>query len=94
MKTMKTINFLDKEEKNIVESYEKWEWKSDKNFSDRKNKIQNIFKNTISKKKAISIRLLDHDISKLKSKAVEEWIPYQTLISSVLHKYINSFDSI
>lgn len=90
---MKNIKFINEEEKNIIESFEKWEWKSDENFSDRKNKIQNIFKNTVAKKKAISIRLLNHDISKLKSKAVEEWIPYQTLISSVIHKYVNSVKS-
>lgn len=82
-----TKKSIDKEEEKIIFSYEKGEWESDKNLSKRKGDLQTMFKNTVSNKKAISIRLLETDIEKIKSKAIEEWIPYQTLISSILHKY-------
>lgn len=48
--------------------------------------ILNAAKNT-QKKRAISIRLADIDIRKIRAKAIEEGIPYQTLIGSIVHKY-------
>ena len=44
---------------------------------------------TVEKRKAISIKLLESDLKRLKSKAINEGMPYQTLIGSVLHKYLN-----
>jgi predicted DNA binding CopG/RHH family protein len=84
-----STKFIDNEEKEIIESYEKWEWKQVPNFETRKEELKKLFANNINSKKAISIRLLENDISKLKSKAIQEWIPYQTLISSIIHKYAN-----
>ena len=40
-------------------------------------------------KKLISIRLANRDIIKVKKMAEEEWIPYQTLISAIIHKVAN-----
>ena len=40
------------------------------------------------KTKNINIRISEPDLTGLKKKAEEEGVPYQTLISSVLHKYI------
>ena len=44
---------------------------------------------TLSKRKAISIRVLESDLHLVKRKALAEGIPYQTLITSVIHKYAN-----
>ncbi len=52
-------------------------------------KLQSAAKNSISKKRPVNIRLLESDIEKLKTKALIEGIPYQTLINSILHKYLN-----
>ena len=41
-----------------------------------------------TKRKAINIKVLESDLEKLKSKALEEGMPYQTLLNSVLHMYI------
>ncbi len=46
--------------------------------------------NTGKKDQRMNIRMSSADISKLKAKALEEGIPYQTLVSSVLHKYVNN----
>ena len=52
-----------------------------------KNKIENII-STANKTKNINIRISAYDIEKVKQLSTEEGIPYQTLISSVIHKYI------
>lgn len=43
----------------------------------------------LKKNKNINIRLQEATLNKLKAKAAEEGLPYQTLIGSVLHKYVN-----
>jgi predicted DNA binding CopG/RHH family protein len=44
-------------------------------------------KNTLAKTRSINIRLSERDLLHLKARAAEEGIPYQTLITSILHKY-------
>ncbi len=52
----------------------------------RKKELQQYAKNTLNKTRNINIRLSERDLHKLKVKAAEEGIPYQTLASSILHK--------
>ena len=89
MKQKKTSAFLDSEEKEIIESFESWEWVSVRNIEERKKELDEYAKYTISKKKALNIRLLESDIYKIKAKAIEDGMPYQTLLASVIHKYAN-----
>lgn len=54
-----------------------------------KSVLQGAAKNTVerlSKRKAISIRLLENDIARLKAMALSEGMPYQTYISHIIHK--------
>ena len=76
-------------EKEILESFENDEWQSAPNLESEKKKYSRIARDTILKNKRINIRISERDLSKLKSKSVEEGIPYQTLVSSILHKYIS-----
>lgn len=55
----------------------------------KRKKIESILKH-VGKNKSISLRIPSHDLSKLKEKAQSEGIPYQTLIGSILHKYITN----
>jgi len=41
------------------------------------------------KNKSINIRISEYDLKQIKSRAADEGMPYQTLITSVLHKYLN-----
>jgi len=78
-------NKLDPNEKIIEE-----EASSYKKVSDlKKKKIESIIEKS-SKKKVITLRLNENDLKRIKSIAGNEGIPYQTLISSILHKYINN----
>ena len=78
---------LDNEEKSILESYENEEWESTAELKTKKKYYSSIAKNTHLKNKRINIRLSEKTINDLKAKSLEEGIPYQTLISSILHKF-------
>ena len=56
---------------------------------EKKEKINTLL-DKAKKNKAISLRIADYDLEKLKEKAQKEGIPYQTLINSILHKYITN----
>lgn len=81
---------LDPEETRELEAIEtaleNGELKSVPDFEKRKKELQQIAKNTLNKTRNINIRLSERDLYKLKAKAIEEGIPYQTLVSSILHK--------
>lgn len=78
---------LDAEEREILRSIDAGEWKPVKNLAAEKKRIQAIAKATLEKTRNINIRLSERDLLQLKAKAIEEGMPYQTLVASVLHKY-------
>lgn len=79
---------LNKEEKEILKSYDNDEWKSVKDLEKRKSEYRQIAKNTIERKKSINIRLSVKELAELKAKSLEEGLPYQTLVTSIVHKYV------
>jgi predicted DNA binding CopG/RHH family protein len=79
---------LSKEEKDILESYEKGEWKPVENLKEEIRKHQAVAKSTLKKDRRINIRISSKDLDELQAMAAEDGIPYQTLISSVLHRYV------
>ncbi len=79
---------LSKEEKEILKSFEEGEFKSV--LTPRRKKIlQAVAEETFKKDKRINIRISSRDLESLQRRALEEGIPYQTLVSSVLHKYVS-----
>jgi len=80
-------NKLSKEEKEILESYEKDEWVSVSSPSEIA-KYKAAAKSTFKKDKRVNIRISEMDLELLREKALIEGLPYQTLMSSVLHKYV------
>lgn len=80
---------LDDEERELLEAVEKEGIKSVSDVSDKMKLAREAALNTISqKRRAITIRLPERDLFRLKAQALRDGLPYQTLISSVLHKYI------
>ncbi|ROL57596.1 antitoxin [Bacteroidetes/Chlorobi group bacterium ChocPot_Mid] len=86
-------NKLDKEEVELLESIEKGEWQPVKNQEREIRKHMDYALTSLKKDKRINIRISSRDLELLQIKALEEGLPYQTLISSVLHKYINSVNA-
>jgi len=79
---------LDKEENEILLAYEKGEFKSVPNVKKEIAKYRDYAKHTLQKNKRINIRISERDLVHIQRKAVEEGLPYQTFISSILHKFI------
>lgn len=77
---------LTKEEQAEYEAIESGKLKEVPNITDEKQKAQTAAKLTLNKTRNINIRLSERDLYKLKAKAIEEGIPYQTLAASILHK--------
>lgn len=80
---------LDKEEKEILEAFESGELKSVKNAKEQIKRHQTIAEATFKKDARINIRLSSRDLRSLQARALKEGIPYQTLVSSVLHKFVD-----
>jgi predicted DNA binding CopG/RHH family protein len=78
---------LDNEEKELLETFEAGEWQSVKEPS-RLQELQSYAKAAIAKDKRITLRLSSIDLESIQTIALQEGIPYQTLISSILHKYV------
>ncbi len=77
-----------KEELDIVEYIEGSKVDSVENLTAKINDIKKAVSTKYTKRKAINLKVLESDIDKFKAKALEEGMGYQTLINSVLHKYI------
>jgi predicted DNA binding CopG/RHH family protein len=77
-----------KEEKAIIDAYEKGEMKLSTPSKNEVEAIKAMAKKTLVKDKRITIRLYDHDYQGIQKKAMEMGIPYQTLISGIIHRYI------
>lgn len=78
---------LDAEEKDWLESFERGEWKTVDNLEEVRKELQEAARNTLRKNKRINIRLSAKDLNDIQVSAAREGIPYQTLISSIIHKY-------
>jgi len=82
------MNKLSSEEQELLRSYENDEWVSIANDQLLK-KYQNVAKNTFKTDRRINIDMSSKDLEAFQEHALVEGIPYQTLISSILHKFIN-----
>lgn len=87
-KLMKYFYDLDPEEKEIEDAIERGEFVSVDNLEEELIKLKEVAVNTLERNKNINIRIPAKVLYKLKAMAIEEGLPYQTLVSSVLHKYV------
>lgn len=83
---MKKPAYLDKGEMEMAKSLEKEEWISDLTKKEKKQ-YEEYARYSLSKRKRINIRMSERDLKKIQAKAIEEGIPYQSLISMLIHKY-------
>ena len=80
--------FFDEEERELIEDLRAGGYKSVPNKTARLKLAKKMAENT-PRRRSITIRVQERVISDLKSIALEEGLPYQSLISSVLHKFVN-----
>ena len=79
---------LDKEEQEILDAFEADEFESVLTDSRRKF-IEKSAAETFKKDKRINIRISGRDLAAIQRRALEEGMPYQTLVASILHKYVS-----
>ena len=82
-------NRLTEEEQEILDSFERGEWVPVKDLSKRKKELLRYARNTLKKDKRLNIRISERDLNELQKKAVSEGLPYQTFVSSIIHKFVN-----
>ena len=79
---------LSSEEREILEAFEKGKLKRSKNAANTQKRHQEYAEAMFKKDARINIRLSSKDLRGLQKRALAEGIPYQTLIASILHKYV------
>lgn len=78
---------LDNYEKEILKDYDQNKLKSGPNLKKEVRRLQMYAKATLDKTKNINIRISERDLFKVKALALKKGLPYQTLISSIVHQY-------
>ncbi len=78
----------DKEEELILDAYEKGKLPLSTPSKKELEAIKTTARKTMKKDKRITIRLYEHDYQGIQKKAMEMGVPYQTLISGIIHRYI------
>ncbi len=76
------------EESDLLAAVEAGEWKSVPALQSMKDRLQKAATQTALKDHRINVRISKRDVEALKTRALEEGIPYQTLVTSILHKYV------
>lgn len=80
---------LDANEKEILESVERGEWRSARAGKRERSRYARYARATFRKDRRLNIRISSKDLEAIQKRALEEGLPYQTLISSLLHKYVS-----
>ena len=86
---MKEPNFnLTPEELEMEAEFAKGDWVSlsEAELETEKLRLKQIAQNTTAKNKAITVRLSERTLIRLKAKAAQEGLPYQTYVASLIHK--------
>jgi len=79
---------LNPEDQKMLEAFDAGEFESDLK-DERRTQLAQLAEETIKKDKRINIRISSRDLEALQRRAIEEGLPYQSLVSSVLHKYVS-----
>jgi len=80
---------FDKEEKELMESIEKEDWISVNDLDQEIKKAREAASATFKKSERMNIRMSPKDLEDLKVRALQEGMPYQTLVSSLIRRYLS-----
>ena len=79
---------LTREEKALSRSYDRGEWKPVKHRKAEIGRYQSYVREALQKSRRVNIRISPQDLDGMRRRAIQEGIPYQTLMASVIHKYV------
>jgi predicted DNA binding CopG/RHH family protein len=86
---MKKKTVLNKDEETLIAEYERGAFRPVKNQDMARKEAMEAARRYLRKDARINIRLSTADLDMLKQRAAEEGLPYQSLIASILHKYVS-----
>jgi predicted DNA binding CopG/RHH family protein len=75
-------------EEEILASFERDEWRTIPNAKKEIARYAGYARTALAKDRRVNVRLSSRDLEELQARAAEECMPYQTLLSSVLHKFV------
>jgi predicted DNA binding CopG/RHH family protein len=78
---------LDPEEKDLLDPFEHGEWQSIDGRREAFERYRDYARTTFKKDRRVNIRVSRKDLEALQKRALEEGLPYQTLLASIQHKY-------
>ena len=78
---------LDPEERDLLDSFERGEWQSIDGRREAFERYRDYARTTFKEDRRVNIRISRKDLEALQKRALEEGLPYQTLLASILHKY-------
>lgn len=79
---------LTAEEQAIEDAIERGEYTSVSDLEEERKRVAEIARNTFAKNKAITVRISERNLVRLKAAAAREGVPYQTLVSALIQKHI------
>ena len=80
---------LDPDERRLLGAVNRGEWREARSAARVKASLKRLAVGHLKKQERINIRLSREDLEGLRKRAVEEGLPYQSLVSSLLHKYVS-----
>lgn len=89
MRKVISMNSFDEEETEILEAFNQGKLKRSENINSEIEHHKSVAEATFKKDARINIRLSSRDLRSLQALALKEGMPYQTLVSSILHKYVD-----
>ena len=82
------LEYTDEEERKLIESLEDDQWVPVSDAQTAISEAQAFARATLKKDRRMNVRISERDLKGLKARAAEEGIPYQTLVTMILHKYV------
>lgn len=79
---------LDPQERELLNSLEKEGWVSVPDFARERENLKQAAQLTLSKTRRVNLRLSERDFELAHVRAIEEGLPYQSLLSSIIHKFL------
>ncbi len=80
---------MDAEERDILAHFERGDLRSAQGAAHEIEAACEVARNTFNKTRRVNLRMTERDLLLAQSRAREEGVPYQTLLSSVIHKYLS-----
>ena len=80
---------LSVEERDILDRFERGDLRSAPGLDSEVEVARKAARNTFNKTKRVNLRVTERDFNLAHARAREEGMPYQTLLSSVIHKYLS-----